>query len=602
MPTRFSVFPVSVLGFAAWSGTGKTTLLEQLIPALVARGVRLGVLKHAHHDFDTDQPGKDSYRLRKAGAAQVMAASRYRHALICETPAAEPSFAALRQKFDERTLDLLLIEGFKAEDYPKIELHRAALGKPWLYPDDRRIIALASDVPPAAPCALPLLDLNEVSALTDFVCAWLAAQNAAPALPTAAKACAQDLSVTAARAAILSALPAYAPRVHALSLEACLGHVLAADLISPLAVPPHANAAMDGIGLRSDDLAAGRWQLVGTVLAGARSDLRLAPGQAVRIMTGAALPAGVDTVVMREEVAEETSAAGTWVSVRAPLTAGQHVRSAGEDLAQGAVALGAGTRLGAAALGLAASLGQTTLNVQAPLTVALFSTGDEVQAPGQPLAAGQIFDSNRTTLHALARQAGATVLDLGIIEDSPAALRAALTQAAAKADVVLSSGGVSVGTADYIKTVLADLGQVNFWRIAMRPGRPLAFGLLPSATQIGGVPFFGLPGNPVAAMIGFLLFVAPALCALRGQTWQPERLPAFAAEPLRSRLGRSEFLRGVYHARADGRLSVRTTGAQGSGILRSMHAANCLIELLPEQAGAGVDERVWIWPLAPGVS
>ncbi|MFQ2270376.1 bifunctional molybdopterin-guanine dinucleotide biosynthesis adaptor protein MobB/molybdopterin molybdotransferase MoeA [Aeromonas enteropelogenes] len=568
-----------LLGFAAWSGTGKTTLLEQLIPLLVARGLRLGVLKHAHHDFDIDQPGKDSHRLRKAGANQMMVASRRRHARIIETELAEADFRELLASFDQTSLDLLLVEGFKHEHFPKIELHRAAIGKPLLFPDDRDIIAVASDQPTNT--TLPRLDINDLDAIADFVCDYLAGcqtreQGAGNGF----------LSVEAARDTILAALTPSSSSTLT-PLTQCHGAVLAADLVSPINVPPHANSAMDGVGLRSDDLAAGRWQLVGEVLAGQQRHEPVLAGQAVQIMTGAPVPPGVDTVVMREE----TVMADGWVTIQAPIKAGQNVRQAGEDLAKGAVAIAAGTRLGAPQLGLAASLGQATLPVRTPLKVALFSTGDEVQAPGETLAPGHIFDSNRFTLMAQIRGAGCEVMDLGIIPDDQAILRQRLAEAAASADLVLSSGGVSVGNADYIKGVLAELGHIDFWRIQMRPGRPLAFG------KLGDTPFFGLPGNPVAAMICFLQFVEPAIARLQGRSWQPLRLSALASERMKSRPGRTEFLRGVFHQDGNGELRVRTTGPQGSGILSSMAEANCLIEIVPSQPGIAIGERVWIHPL-----
>lgn len=568
-----------LLGFAAWSGTGKTTLLEQLIPILVSRGLRLGVLKHAHHDFDIDQQGKDSHRLRKAGASQMMVASRRRHARIIETDLAEADFHQLLASFDQTELDLLLVEGFKHEHFPKIELHRAALGKPLLFPDDDDIIALASDTPQET--TLPQLDINDLAAIADFVCAHLAQSRQREQAPGAG-----FLSVEEARQTILDALTP-TPRSTDMPLAQCHGAVLAADLVSPINVPPHANSAMDGIGLRGDDLAAGRWQLVGEVLAGQPRHEPVLAGQAVQIMTGAPLPPGVDTVVMREETLIE----GEWVTVSAPIRAGQNVRLAGEDLARGAVAIPAGTRLGAPQLGLAASLGQATLCVRTPLKVALFSTGDEVQAPGEALAPGHIFDSNRFTLMALIAAAGCEVMDLGIIPDDPTILRQQLEQASTSADLVLSSGGVSVGNADYIKQVLAELGQIAFWRIQMRPGRPLAFG------KLGTTPFFGLPGNPVAAMVCFLQFVEPAIACLQGRVWQPLRLSAQAEQKMQSRPGRTEFLRGVFHQDASGVLRVRTTGPQGSGILSSMADANCLIEIVPAQPAIALGERVWIHPL-----
>lgn len=576
--------PLPLLGFVAWSGTGKTTLLEQLIPRLVARGLRIAVLKHAHHDFDIDYPGKDSWRFRQAGASQVIAASRLRHAKIVETSAQEPSFHQLLGQFDHNQLDLLLVEGFKHIAYAKIELHRKALAKPLLYPDDEHIIAIASDSPQSSP--LPQLDINDIEGIADFVCSYIAKPPANANLDSPGSPSLGMLSVAQARQTIIASLTAN-DRSLTLPLPQCLGKVLAQDLISPVNVPPHANSAMDGIGLRSDDLDRKRWQLVGEILAGQMPDLHLAKGQAVQIMTGAPLPAGVDTVVMREEAQIE----GDWVQINTAIKAGQHVRQAGEDLAKGAQAIAAGTRLNAAHLGLAASLGNAELYVRAPLRVALFSTGDEVQAPGTARQAGHIFDSNRFTLMSQLQCAGCEIIDLGIVADNPAALRQTLSQGADQADMIISSGGVSVGNADFIKTVLEEVGQIDFWKIQMRPGRPLAFG------HIAGVPFFGLPGNPVASMICFMQFVEPAIAHLQQQIWQPMVLRAYADEVMKSRLGRSEFLRGVFYCDQNGHLRVRTTGPQGSGILSSMSEANCLIELQPNQERAQLGESVLIHPL-----
>ncbi|QFI54144.1 bifunctional molybdopterin-guanine dinucleotide biosynthesis adaptor protein MobB/molybdopterin molybdotransferase MoeA [Aeromonas simiae] len=572
-----------IIGFAAWSGTGKTTLLEQLIPELNRRGLRLAVLKHAHHDFDIDQPGKDSWRLRKAGAEQVLIASARRHAHLTETPNGEPVLAELLAKLDRTTLDLILVEGFKQDPIPKIALHRAALGKPLPEVRQQDLLAVASDAP--LELAVPLLPLNDIPAIADFIERHIKAA-AAPAEESCDTLSPAFLSVTQARAQILTAL---SPHEHHLErpLGACAGLVMAEDLISPCNVPPHTNSAMDGYGIDGSVLTHGSWQVVGEVLAGHPSSQRVAAGEAVRIMTGAPLPPGVDTVVMREQAVEEQGR----VRFNAPLQRGQNVRQAGEDLPMGAVAIARGTRLGAAELGLAASLGCASLQVLAPLRVALFSSGDEVQAPGEALRPGAIYDSNRFTLRALAERAGVEVVDLGILPDHQAAITQALAQAAAECDLVLSSGGVSVGNADYIRAALEQLGSIAFWRIQMRPGRPLAFG------QIAGTPFFGLPGNPVAAVVCFLQFVLPALHAMQGRSWQPWRLRAQASEGMKSRPGRTEFLRGVFTQDSNGRLTVRTTGPQGSGILSSVAQANCLIEILPAQGAVQPGEWVWVHPL-----
>ncbi|WP_280549497.1 gephyrin-like molybdotransferase Glp [Halomonas sp. 11-S5] len=401
------------------------------------------------------------------------------------------------------------------------------------------------------------------------------------------------LSVAEARARLAGLVEAPLP-AERVALGELHGRVLAEDAVSPIDVPQNTNAAMDGIALAwpSHDNPPGEWRRVGEVLAGRRREEPLGESECVRITTGAPLPPGTDTVIMLEQLEER----GETLAVRQPerVRRGQHVRQAGEDIPRGHTALHAGTRLGAAELGLLASLGLVDASVHRRPRVAIFSTGDEVTAPGKPLPPAGIFDANRYTLAGLLAEQGAELLDLGILPDDREVMVAALTDAAGRADMVITSGGVSVGHADFTRAALEAVGRLAFWRIAIRPGRPLACGLLGER----GVPFLGLPGNPVAVMVTFLQFVAPLLSKLQGRPLhEPERLFAIADEALKSRLGRTDFLRGRYHADAEGRLHVCSTGAQGSGILSSMVAANCLIELTDDRKGAAPGEMVSIQPL-----
>ncbi|RCV89443.1 gephyrin-like molybdotransferase Glp [Billgrantia montanilacus] len=374
------------------------------------------------------------------------------------------------------------------------------------------------------------------------------------------------------------------------------GRVLAQSLVSPIDVPQNTNSAMDGIALawpEADGRLPESWALVGEVLAGHRHVGRLAPGECLRITTGAPLPIGADTVIMREQVELHDHRA----RVQHPdsVRKGQHVRFAGEDIARGAIALAAGTRLGSAELGLVASLGMAQALVHRRPRVAIFSTGDEVTAPGEPLPAAGIFDANRFSLAGLVAEHGGEVCDLGILPDDRDVMIAALAGAAGDADLVITSGGVSVGEADQVRAVLAEVGELGFWKIAIRPGRPLACGRL--GTQ--QTPFFGLPGNPVAAMVTFLQFVAPVLRRLQGsEAPDPCRLTARAESDLPSRKGRVDFLRGIFYSDARGQLRVRSTGHQGSGILSSMVAANCLIEIAADCENVARDEVVTIQPFA----
>ncbi|HET8789831.1 MAG TPA: gephyrin-like molybdotransferase Glp [Modicisalibacter sp.] len=411
------------------------------------------------------------------------------------------------------------------------------------------------------------------------------------------------LSVDEALAALreLAPCPLAAETV---ALNSLAERILAEDVVSPIDVPQNTNAAMDGIALRLprvawSDAELPRLAVVGEVLAGSRFVGRLKAGEAVMITTGAPLPDGCDTVIMNEQLVIEPFCderqAQRWVEVQRAETVrrGQNVRRAGEDIQRGQIALQAGTRLRAQHMGLLASLGIAETHVHRRPRVAIFSTGDEVSAPGEPLPSAGIFDANRFSLHGLLSALGCETVDLGILGDDCDRIRATLIDAASVTDMVITSGGVSVGQADWIKTALAQSGRLGFWRIAMRPGRPLAFGVLGERE----VPFFGLPGNPVAVMVTFLQFVQPLLRTLQGEVhWQPRRLKAIADEPLKSRMGRVDYHRGNYHCDDEGRLHVRSTGRQGSGILSSMVAANCLIEIDNARGDVAPGEIVTLQP------
>ncbi|HHY0481737.1 bifunctional molybdopterin-guanine dinucleotide biosynthesis adaptor protein MobB/molybdopterin molybdotransferase MoeA [Vibrio parahaemolyticus] len=582
---------IPILGFAAYSGTGKTTLLEALLPKLTEAGLRIGMLKHAHHNFDVDKPGKDSYRLRKAGASQMLIASRNRFALMTETPEAEAEFEYLLTRFDEDKLDVVLVEGCKNIAFPKIELHREEVGKPWLYPHDENIIAIASDTA-ELDSELPQMNINDLDAIAQFVLQYVQEAKAPKSKEKDAACCdtlsPAFLSVVQGQEKILSLVNTVS-EIEACKIENAYGRVLAEDIISPVNVPQYTNSAMDGYAIRSDDVDRDSYQVVAEVMAGHAYDQPLQVGQAVKIMTGAPTPLNGDTVVMREQASQE----GDKVTFNgAHIKAGQNVRQAGEDLAIGSDVFTAGTRLASPEMGMIASLGFGKANVFRKLKVAVFSTGDEVQAPGTEQKANSIYDSNRFTIMGMLEKLGCEILDFGILEDNEQLMIEALENASAQADVVMTSGGVSVGDADYIKLALDKLGQIDFWRINMRPGRPLAFG------QINNKPFFGLPGNPVAVMVSFINFVEPALRKMQGeQGWKPLKVNAIATENLRSRQGRTEFSRGIYELDDSGRLTVRTTGKQGSGILRSMSEANCLIEISPAIDTVKAGESVTIIPL-----
>ncbi|MCU0868735.1 MAG: molybdopterin molybdotransferase MoeA [Burkholderiales bacterium] len=368
--------------------------------------------------------------------------------------------------------------------------------------------------------------------------------------------------------------------VEHLHIREALGRVLAEDVHATLAVPAHDNSAMDGYAVRCADLAADAdtpLTLVGTAFAGRPFTGAVGPGQAVRIFTGGVMPADCDAVVMQERATAHPGG----VTIGPGVRRGQNVRLAGEDLKPGQVVFERGQLVRAAELGMLASLGIIEVAVWRKLRVAFFSTGDELVSLGGTPGPGQIYDSNRYTLRGmLASTPSVECIDMGVIRDTPEAVEAAFVSAAGAADAVITSGGVSVGDADYVKQLLDRLGDVLFWKLAIKPGRPLAFG------KIGAAHFFGLPGNPVAAMVTYYQFVREALLILSGRT-RATAMPTFKAvlsAPVRKLPGRTEFQRGILERAVDGSWTVRSTGDQGSGILSSMSRADCFI-VLPQDSG-----------------
>jgi molybdopterin molybdotransferase len=366
-----------------------------------------------------------------------------------------------------------------------------------------------------------------------------------------------------------------------------LDRVLAQDIVSPVSVPPHDNSAMDGYAFDGTQLAADAplaLEMVGTAFAGTAWRGDVGAGQCVKIMTGAIMPAGLDTVVPQEftKLQDERIVVPAGV-----LRRGDNRRLMGEDLRAGEPALRAGQRLGPAACGLVASLGIGTVPLVRRPRVAYFSTGDEILSVGDAPREGAVYDSNRYTVFGLLKRLGCEVIDLGVVRDDPQRLESAFRDAASRADAIITSGGVSVGEADFTKAMMKKLGDVAFWRIAMRPGRPMAVG------RIGRSILFGLPGNPVAVMVTFLAFVRPALLRLMGASaTQPPLLKARSLEAMRKKPGRTEYQRGLVSTAPDGSLQVRTTGNQGSGVLSSMVQANGLIVLHHAQVSVAAGDEV----------
>ncbi len=380
--------------------------------------------------------------------------------------------------------------------------------------------------------------------------------------------------------------------VHAcerLPIRECLDRVNNEAVKSPHNVPPHANSAMDGFALAVSSLQPeGITELdeIGTAYAGTPFDGSVEPGQCVRIMTGALIPEGTDAVVMQEQAEVD---AGGKVRIDHDHRDGENIRQAGEDVSQGDIVIEAGVRLSPADLGVLASLGIGQLQVKRKPVVAFFSTGDELVSIGEPLEPGKIYDSNRYSLHGMLSRMAVDIIDLGVVRDEPEAMREVLEKAASQADLILSTGGVSVGEADYIKPALEEIGSTEFWKIAIKPGRPLTLG------QIGASIFMGLPGNPVAVMVTFSQFVVPTIEVMSGASLKrPALFKATALDSLRKKPGRYEFQRGIATLDEQGEWQVGKTGKQGSGILTSMSRANCFIVLPDEVDGVEPGDEVKI--------
>jgi len=387
----------------------------------------------------------------------------------------------------------------------------------------------------------------------------------------------QDIQLQAKRSDAIEKLP----------LKQCLGRILANDILSPINVPATDNSAMDGFAFNSKDLKTDREQIhlrvVGTVYAGQTSVPPTQASECIKIMTGAMMPPDCDTVIPQEFT--QLSDEGLITFAKDTVRAGENRRLRGEDLQAGKPAIQQGRILKASDIGLAASLGIAELGVYQRIKVAILSSGDELCDMSEPLVPGKIYDSNRFSLHACLSRLGFEIIDCGIVRDTPEDLRHAFTLASQKADVIISSGGVSVGEADFTKQIMDELGEVGFWKIAMRPGRPMAFGSLkPISPKTSPTVFFGLPGNPVAVMVTFYQFVRNALLQLNGAL-KPE-IPLVlvqSAEAIRKKSGRTEFQRGVLFRDSEGKLFVKSTGSQGAGILRSMSEANCFMILHHDQ-------------------
>lgn len=363
-----------------------------------------------------------------------------------------------------------------------------------------------------------------------------------------------------------------------IAIRSALGRILDEDIISPINVPPYSNSAMDGYALNASDLPKAGEQtltMIGKSFAGAPYKGKVSSGECIRIMTGAQIAEGTDTVIMQEQVSVD----GDTITIGSDHCAGQNVRHPGEDMAKGSVVLTTGKRIGAVEIGLLASLGFPEVNVKRKVRVAFFSTGDELRSVGEKLEEGQIYDSNRYTLYGMLEKLGVELIDLGVIRDDEQAIEHAFNHAAEIADAVITSGGVSVGEADFVKLTLEKIGKVDFWKVAMKPGKPLALGKIKNAM------FFGLPGNPVSVMATFYLFAQPAIRYMMGETYQQAiTAKAITKSFIKKRPGRTDYQRGIAR-NENGQLVVDGAGMQASHILSGMSQANCFV-VLPQMSGS----------------
>ncbi|WP_282182318.1 bifunctional molybdopterin-guanine dinucleotide biosynthesis adaptor protein MobB/molybdopterin molybdotransferase MoeA [Aliiroseovarius marinus] len=566
---------MKIFGVTGWKNSGKTGLMERLIAHFTAQGLRVSTLKHTHHGVDLEKPGTDTHRHRVAGAQEVVLASSARITTLHElrdTP--EPRLAQLIAGLTP--CDLVLVEGFKGAPHPKIEAHRVETGEDLLAPENDTIRAVASNE--ALPdLDLPVFDLDDTAAIAAFIAD---ATGLAPRKPKGLKndcfALPPGVHWTPVDEALDTLRDRLSPVVDTETVPTATarGRILSADHMAARSNPPGANSAVDGyafayaglpegdvitLPLMSERAAAGD-PFTGTV----------PMGRAIRILTGALLPEGVDTVVLQEDVQID----GQTLRFPAGVKPGANARAAGEDVEAGKLALPMGHKMRAPDVALLSALGLPNVKTYKPLRVGVLSTGDELAEPGTTMDTARTYDANRPMLLSLAQGWGYTPVDLGHVTDDRDALRAAFDTAATQADVILTSGGASAGDEDHVSALLKETGSLHHWRIAIKPGRPLAL------AQWNGTPVFGLPGNPVAALVTTLIFARPAFSRLAGGPWLTAPgtlLPAAFTKSKKA--GRREYLR----ARLNENGEVEAFKSEGSGRISGLSWATGLVEL-PDEA------------------
>lgn len=564
---------MKVFGVVGWKNNGKTTLVERLISQLTSMGYKVSSVKHAHHNVDIDEPGRDSYRHRAAGAKQTLLATQHRWALMREHREQDtPKLEQLLPLFEP--CDLVIVEGYKGAVHPKLEIVRH-LNKEGLLADQMpNIVALVTDQP-HLPSDLPQLDLNNIQQVTDFVLQHTGLVTA-PAVHEVndCYSPAQQLQTAETVWQRMQALASTQVKSQTLPLEQCMNRRLAEALTTPYDSPRFDNAAVDGYAFNCNDLIQqpdATLPLMATEAnAGGSEKLSLKQGYCMRVLTGAQMPKGANTVVMQEDVHLTNDS----VTFPSHYKAHSNWRPQGEDVKAGEVIINQGQLIRPQDIGLAAAVGQAQLRVYNKVRVALFSTGNEVYELGQELPEDGIYDVNRYLLKALLTSLHCEVTDLGILADDFSTIRTALDSASQDHQLIITSGGASTGSHDHIANVLKDLGEVHAWRLAIKPGRPLAFG------QLGPALFLGLPGNPVAANVCTLMFGQPLIRALSGGGWhRPKSYPQKLGFDVNKKVGRREWLRVFQEQQPNGDYVLQRSASHGSGILTSMTRADGLVEV-----------------------
>lgn len=566
---------MKVFGITGWKNSGKTGLIERLVVELSGRGLVVSTIKHAHHNADVDHEGTDTYRHRAAGAKQVILSSPKRWAKMTELRgAAEPSLGDLIARIDGA--DIVLVEGFKSESHPKIEAFRAENGTSVLALENASVVAVAAKGDVSV--QVPVLELDDTAGIADFILNFVGLgekpqpkklRNDCFALPPGV----DWVPVDEAKAKLRAVLPVV-DGVEVVALTEASGRVLAEDVVAKRSNPPAPNSAVDGYGFAHRALDKGDAQRLpladGRAAAGVPFEGSVPSGSAIRILTGAILPDGVDTVVLEEDV----QIADGHVTFSGLVKPKANTRKAGEDVKAGEVTLTKGHVVRPQDQALLAALGISEVAVHRRLRVGVLSTGDELRDIGTEVdAAHHIYDANRPMLLSMIEKLGYEAVDLGAMPDDPARIREALTIGASKADVIFTSGGASAGDEDHVSRLLRDEGSLSSWRIALKPGRPLALALWQ------GVPVFGLPGNPVAAFVCGLVFGVPAMAQMAGAAWkEPVAFTVPAAFSKNKKPGRREYLR----ARLDANGRVEVFQSEGSGRISGLSWAEGLVELSDE--------------------